>query len=115
MQNMPNIGTGVQASNQLWNPLVMESSNTEFNPLSYTYRHSPECWKMIKNQEMSLVLELVLQVSSQLWNPLVTEDPNTDPNLLSHNHRSSPECMEKEEIIQNEPNIGAGALSIQPT
>jgi hypothetical protein len=31
----------LQASSQLWNPLVTEGSNTELNPLSHTHRYSP--------------------------------------------------------------------------
>jgi hypothetical protein len=105
----------LQASSQFWNPLVTEGPNTKFNALSHTCRNSPECWKKKIKCKMSPMLELVLQASSQLWNPLVTEGPNTNPNPLNHNHRNSTKCMEKEERIQNEPSIGASALSIQPT
>jgi hypothetical protein len=67
-----------QASNQLWNPLVTEGSNTEFNPLSHTHRNSPECWEKTKKKcKMNPMLELVLQASNQLWNPLITKGPNT--------------------------------------
>jgi hypothetical protein len=33
----------LKSSSQLWNPLIIEGSNTELNPLSYTHRNSLEC------------------------------------------------------------------------
>jgi glucokinase len=38
------------ASNQLWNPLVTEGSNTKLNPLSHTHRNSLEYWETEKNK-----------------------------------------------------------------
>jgi hypothetical protein len=64
---------------------------------------------------MSPVFDLGLQASSQLWNPLVIEGSNTKLSPLSHRHRNSPECWEIEKKMQNEPSVGIGASSIQPT
>jgi hypothetical protein len=71
-------------------------------------------FKKNKNK-MNPVLELVLQASSQILKPLVTEGSDTELNPLSHMHRDSPECWEDKKKIQNEPSVGAGASSIQPT
>jgi hypothetical protein len=85
----------LQATSQLWNPLVTEGSNTELNPLRHTLRNSPECWEIEKKKcKMSPALELVLQASNQLYNPLVTVGSNTELNLLGHTHKNSLECWE---------------------
>jgi hypothetical protein len=105
----------LQTSNQLNYPLITKGPNTKFNPLSHTHRNSPECWKKEKKCKMSLVLALVLQASSSLWNPLITEGSNTELNPLSHMHRNSPECWENDKKSRNEPSVGVGASSIQPT
>jgi hypothetical protein len=34
----------LQASSQLWNPLISEGPNNKLNPLSDTHRDSPEWW-----------------------------------------------------------------------
>jgi hypothetical protein len=34
----------LQASSQLWNPLVTEGPNTKLNPLIHMHRYSPEWW-----------------------------------------------------------------------
>jgi hypothetical protein len=41
----PMLDLGLQASSQLWNPLITEGFNTELNPLSRTHRNSLECWE----------------------------------------------------------------------
>jgi hypothetical protein len=35
----------LQASSQLWYPLVTEGTNIELNPSNHTHRDEPECWK----------------------------------------------------------------------
>jgi hypothetical protein len=68
-----------------------------------------------KKWKMSLVLKLVLQASSQLCYSYVTEGPNTELNPLSHTHRHLPKCWENEKRNLNEPSVGVGTSSIQPT
>jgi hypothetical protein len=86
----------LQASSQLWNPLVTKGPNIELNPLSHSHRNSPECWENEKKIcKMSPILELELQASSQLWNPLITKGSNTEFNPLSHTHRNSSKYWEK--------------------
>jgi hypothetical protein len=47
----PMLDLGLQASSQLWNPLVTKGSNIELNPLSHTHRNSPECWEIDKKMQ----------------------------------------------------------------
>jgi hypothetical protein len=35
----------LEASSQLYNPLITMAFNNELNPLSRTQRNSPECWE----------------------------------------------------------------------
>jgi hypothetical protein len=71
----------LQASSQLWYPLVTMGFNTELNPLGHIPRNSPKCWETEKiKMQMSLVLVLMFQASSQLWNPLIIEGSNTEFN-----------------------------------
>jgi hypothetical protein len=42
---------GLQASSQLWNPLVTKGSNIELNPLSHRHRNSPDCWEIEKKMQ----------------------------------------------------------------
>jgi hypothetical protein len=72
-------------------------------------------WKLDKKYKMILVLELEFQASSQLWNPLIIEGPNTMHSPLSHTDRNSIEFWYIQKKLKNEPSIGAGAASIQPT
>jgi hypothetical protein len=80
------------------------------------HRNSPEMLEERRKKcKMSPVLELVLQASSQFCYHLVIEGPNIELNPLSHTHKYLPECWQKEKNMQNEPSVGIGASSIQPT